>query len=200
KATPTRYALRVDADTQESVVELLYLVHKSLAASHVAASYWTAASDVAATSAPVNAVGQRRSTPPATSQRLRITVVIGGQRWRSTTVVGGEPPLTAAGPPLTTTGPPVNGGWWAGQRLDLGRSGSGLGRVRFGSRSGPGRVCHMACHVSATCAHVASTWMLAWIICNEWESTLGRIVGIKRLHDDLKVTAAQRLRLLKDED
>nr|GFC36736.1 hypothetical protein [Tanacetum cinerariifolium] len=49
--------------------------------------------------------------------------------WRSTTVAGGEPPLTAAGPPLTTTGSPVNGGWWAGQRLDLGRSGSGPGRV-----------------------------------------------------------------------
>nr|GEX43300.1 hypothetical protein [Tanacetum cinerariifolium] len=60
--------------------------------------------------------GQRRSIPPATGQRRRITVVIGGQRWRSTTVAGGEPPLTAAGPPpLTTTGPPVNGGWWAGQ-------------------------------------------------------------------------------------
>nr|GEX24072.1 hypothetical protein [Tanacetum cinerariifolium] len=94
-----------------------YLVHQSLAASrrHVAASYWTAASDVAATSASAT-VGQRRSTPPATGQRWRITVVIGGQRWRSTTVnatgqrwqsttvAGGEPPLTAAGPPLTTTG------------------------------------------------------------------------------------------------
>nr|GFA62194.1 hypothetical protein [Tanacetum cinerariifolium] len=57
-----------------------YLVHKSLAASHVAASYWTAASDVAASSAPVNVVGQRRSTPPATGQRRQITVVIGGQR------------------------------------------------------------------------------------------------------------------------
>nr|GEZ10842.1 hypothetical protein [Tanacetum cinerariifolium] len=88
-----------------------YLVHKSLAASrrHVAASYWTAASDVAPTSAPVNAAGQRRSTPPTTGQRRRITVVIGGHRWRSTMVAGGEPPLTAAGPPLTTTGPPVNG-------------------------------------------------------------------------------------------
>nr|GFB68548.1 hypothetical protein [Tanacetum cinerariifolium] len=108
-----------------------YLVHKSLAASHVAASYWTAASDVAATSAPVNVVGQRRSTPPttgqrrritvvidgqrwrstppATGQRRRITVVIGGQRWRSTTIVDGGPPLTAAGPQLTTTRPPVNG-------------------------------------------------------------------------------------------
>nr|GEZ30839.1 hypothetical protein [Tanacetum cinerariifolium] len=102
----------------------------------VAASYWTAASDVAATSAPVSA-GQRRSTPPATGQRRRFTMVIGGQRrrstmvnaaghrstpahhggdWRSTTVAGGEPPLTVVGPPLTTTGPPVNGGWWAGQR------------------------------------------------------------------------------------
>nr|GEY73007.1 hypothetical protein [Tanacetum cinerariifolium] len=117
---------------------------------HVPASYWTAASDVAATSAPAT-VGQRQSTPLATGQRRRITVVIGGQRWqstppttsqrwRSTTVAGGEPPLTAAGPPLTTTGPPVNGGWWAGQRAGLGRSGSGLGRVRIGSGSGLGRV------------------------------------------------------------
>nr|GFA65457.1 hypothetical protein [Tanacetum cinerariifolium] len=104
-----------------------YLVYKSLAASrrHVTASYWTAVSDVAPTSAPVNAVCQRRSMTLA-------TVVIGGQRWwsttvnaaghrstatdhggdrRSTTVAGGEPPLTAAGPPLTTTGPLVNGGW-----------------------------------------------------------------------------------------
>nr|GEX88434.1 hypothetical protein [Tanacetum cinerariifolium] len=119
-----------------------YLVHQSLAASrrHVAASYWTAASDVAATSAPVNA-GHRRSMPPATGQRRRTTVVIGGQRrssspttdlrWRSTTVAGGKPPLTAAG---------------AGQRAGLGWSGSGPGRVR-----------HMACHVSATCAHVSAT-------------------------------------------
>nr|GFA55796.1 hypothetical protein [Tanacetum cinerariifolium] len=76
-------------------------------------------------------------------------MVIGGQRWRSTTVkaadhrsttvAGGEPPLTAVGPPLTTTGPPVNGGWWAGQQAGLGRSGSGLGRVRVGSGSGLGR-------------------------------------------------------------
>nr|GFC04167.1 hypothetical protein [Tanacetum cinerariifolium] len=77
---------------------------------HVAASYWTAASDVAATSAPVNAVGQRRSTPPAIGQRRQITMVIGSQQWRSTTVAGGGPPLTAAGPQLTTTRPPVNGG------------------------------------------------------------------------------------------
>nr|GEX20983.1 hypothetical protein [Tanacetum cinerariifolium]GFB16729.1 hypothetical protein [Tanacetum cinerariifolium] len=63
----------------------------------------------------------------------------GGDRW-STTVAGGEPALTAAGPPLTTTGPSVNGGWWAGQRLELGRSGSGPGRVWAGSGSGLGRV------------------------------------------------------------
>nr|GFB72144.1 hypothetical protein [Tanacetum cinerariifolium] len=64
-----------------------YLVHKSLAASrrHVATSYWIAASDVAPTSAPVNA-GQRWSTPPAAGQRRRFTVVIDGQRRRSTTV------------------------------------------------------------------------------------------------------------------
>nr|GEW36349.1 retrovirus-related Pol polyprotein from transposon 17.6 [Tanacetum cinerariifolium] len=97
-------------------------------------------------SATVNAAGHRRSTPLATGQRRLITVVIGGQRWRSTTVVGGEPPLTAAGPPLTTTRPPVNGGWWTGQRAGLGRSGSGLGRVRFGSGPVPGRVRHVACH------------------------------------------------------
>nr|GEZ70016.1 retrotransposon protein, putative, Ty1-copia subclass [Tanacetum cinerariifolium] len=111
---------------------------------------------------------QHRSTPPATGQRRRFTVVIGGQRRRpmtvnaaghrstvtvndgdrrSTTVAGGEPPLTAAGPPLTTTGPPVNGGWWAGQRPVLGRSGSGLGRVWIGSGPGPGRVRHVAADV-----------------------------------------------------
>nr|GEZ10410.1 hypothetical protein [Tanacetum cinerariifolium] len=119
-----------------------YLIHKSLAASrrHVAASYWIAASDVAATSAPVSAAGQRRSTPPATGQRRWITMVIGGQRWRSTTFVGGKPPLTAAGPPLTTTGPPVNGGWWAGQSPAWAGSGSGLGRVWIGFGLGPGRL------------------------------------------------------------
>nr|GEV24278.1 hypothetical protein [Tanacetum cinerariifolium] len=66
--------------------------------------------------------------------RRRITVVIGGQRWRSTTVAGGEPPLTTARPPLTTTGPPINGGWWAGQRLEMGRSGSDSGLVNFTSK------------------------------------------------------------------
>nr|GEV80034.1 hypothetical protein [Tanacetum cinerariifolium] len=153
---------------------------------HVAASYWTAASDVAPTSArsspsvndgqhrrstTVNAAGHgqrrrftvviggqpRRSTTVnavATGQRRRITVVIGGQQWRSTTVAGGEPPLTAAGPSLTTTGPPVNGGWWAGQCLELGRSGSGLGRVWIGSGQGPPRGMPRVSHVCPRGIHV----------------------------------------------
>nr|GFC88742.1 hypothetical protein [Tanacetum cinerariifolium] len=90
------------------------------------------ASDVALTSArhrrrstTINAVGHRSTAADH-----------GGDR-RSTTVAGGEPPLTAARPPLTTTGPPVNSGWWAGQRLEMGRSGSGLGRVWIGSGPGP---------------------------------------------------------------
>nr|GEX13572.1 putative reverse transcriptase domain-containing protein [Tanacetum cinerariifolium] len=78
---------------------------------HVAASYWTAVSDMAPTSAPVS-VGQRCRTTGqwrrTTGQRRRTKVVIGGQWWQSTTVAGGGPPLTAAGPPLTTTGPLIN--------------------------------------------------------------------------------------------
>nr|GEX02919.1 phospholipase-like, aminotransferase-like mobile domain protein [Tanacetum cinerariifolium] len=125
-----------------------YLLHQSLAASrrHVAASYWTAASDVAATSAPVNA-GQRRSTPPATGQRRRITVVIGGQRWRSTTVAVADHRSTVAvndGYRWQTT---VDCRWTtvdhhrtAGQRWLVGRSTSGPGPVWIGSGPGPGRV------------------------------------------------------------
>nr|GEY01226.1 putative zinc finger, CCHC-type [Tanacetum cinerariifolium] len=100
---------------------------------HVVASYRTVASDVAATSAPVNAVGQRRSTPPVTGQRRRITMVIDGQRWRSTTVTGGGPPLTAAGPQLTTTRPPVNGKWV------MGLLGEFVGCSRDGERGGKTR-------------------------------------------------------------
>nr|GFA67982.1 hypothetical protein [Tanacetum cinerariifolium] len=129
-----------------------YLIHKSLAVSrrHVAVSYWTVASDVAPTSAPVNA-GQRRSTPPAIGQRRRITVVIGSQRWRSTTVADGEPPLTAAGPPLTVVGrqsTPGHAPVWIG-------SGPGLDRVWAGSGSGPPygmpRVSHVCTRVSHVC-------------------------------------------------
>nr|GFC20154.1 hypothetical protein [Tanacetum cinerariifolium] len=52
-----------------------YLVHQSLAASRrrVAASYWTAASDVAATSSPATA-GQQRSTPLAIGQWRRVWI------------------------------------------------------------------------------------------------------------------------------
>nr|GFA97213.1 transposase, Ptta/En/Spm, transposase, Tnp1/En/Spm-like protein [Tanacetum cinerariifolium] len=112
------------------------------AAIHVAASYWTAASDVAPTSAPVSAAsgrstaavhgGDRRSKPLVNAAGHRsMSADHDGDR-RSATVAGGEPPLTAVGPPLTTTGPPVNGGWWAGQR-------AGLDRVWAGSGSGPPR-------------------------------------------------------------
>nr|GEW00314.1 hypothetical protein [Tanacetum cinerariifolium] len=112
---------------------------------------------MASTSAPANAASHRRSTPPATGQRWRITVVIGGQRWWSTTIVGDEPPLTAAGPPLTTTG----------QRWLVGRStsgfGPGLGRVWIGSGSGPPRgmprvsnVCTRVSHVCPRGIHVAA--------------------------------------------
>nr|GEW57640.1 hypothetical protein [Tanacetum cinerariifolium] len=63
---------------------------------HVAASYWTAVSDVAPTSAPVSA----RQRCQTTGQRRWTTVVIGGQWWQSTIIAGGGPPLIAAGPPV----------------------------------------------------------------------------------------------------
>nr|GFB10005.1 hypothetical protein [Tanacetum cinerariifolium] len=140
-----------------------YLVHQSLAASHrhVAASYWTATSDVAATSAPINAghrrsttvntAGHRRSTPPATGQRRRITVVIGDQRWRSTMVNAADHRSTLAvndGRRWRTT---VDCRWTTvdhhrttGQRWLVGRStigsGPGPGRVWIGSGPGLGRI------------------------------------------------------------
>nr|GEV79967.1 hypothetical protein [Tanacetum cinerariifolium] len=62
---------------------------------YVAASYWTAASDVAPTSAPVsvgqrrrppvNVVGQRRSTPSVNGGDRRSTMAVNdGRRWRTT--------------------------------------------------------------------------------------------------------------------
>nr|GFB99108.1 hypothetical protein [Tanacetum cinerariifolium] len=122
-------------------LDMRYLVHQSLAASrrHVAASYWTAASDVAATSAPVNA-DHRRSTPPATGQLRRITVVIGGQRWRSTTVNAADHRSTVAvndGRRWRTT---VDNHRTTGQRWLVGRSTGGPGPVWIGSGPGPGRV------------------------------------------------------------
>nr|GFB44720.1 hypothetical protein [Tanacetum cinerariifolium] len=114
---------------------------QSLAASHVADSYgqspvtWHLRQH---RSAPVND-GQRRRLPVNIVGQRRCSAVNDGSRWRTA--------LTAAGPPLTTTRPPVNGGWWAGQRSDLGRvyvgSGSGLGRVRVS------HVCPRGIHVDA---------------------------------------------------
>nr|GFB05481.1 hypothetical protein [Tanacetum cinerariifolium] len=77
-----------------------YLVHQSLAVSrrHVAASYWPAASDVAATSAPVNAGHRRSTTVNATGHRstaadhggdLRSTVAVNDGRRRRPPVNGG---------------------------------------------------------------------------------------------------------------
>nr|GEZ17952.1 hypothetical protein [Tanacetum cinerariifolium] len=128
---------------------------------HVAASYWTAASDVASTSAPVSA-GQRRSTPPATGHQRRFTVVFGGQRRRSTLADhGGDRRSTVAvndGRRWRTT---VDCRWTTvdhhrttGQRWLVGwstigsgpvwiGSGPGLGRVWIGSGSGPPRVSHV---------------------------------------------------------
>nr|GFC73422.1 hypothetical protein [Tanacetum cinerariifolium] len=61
-----------------------YLVYKSLAAGHVAASYWTAASDLAATSAPVNAVGHRSMAADHGGDRRSTVVVNDNRRWRTT--------------------------------------------------------------------------------------------------------------------
>nr|GEW77744.1 hypothetical protein [Tanacetum cinerariifolium] len=161
---------------------------------HVAASYWTVASDVAATLAPVS-VGQRRSTPPATGQRRRFTVVIDGQRCRSTMVNAAGHRSTSAdhGGDRRSTVAVNDGRRWrtsvdcrwtivdhhrtTGQRWLVGWSTLGTGPVWIGSGPGPGRVWvgsatwHVTCaHVSAMCAHVASTWMLTWIMRHIWES------------------------------
>nr|GEY04865.1 hypothetical protein [Tanacetum cinerariifolium] len=118
---------------------------------------------------------QHQSTSPATGQRRRFTVVIGGQRRRSTTVNAADhrsTPTDHGGDRRSTVA--INDGrqWrttvdcrWTtvdhhrttGQRWLVGWS-------TIGSGSGPGRVRHVACHVSATCAHVASTWMLTGIL------------------------------------
>nr|GEZ84423.1 hypothetical protein [Tanacetum cinerariifolium] len=141
-----------------------YLVHQSLAASrrHVAASYWTVAGDVAATSSPATA-GQRRSTPPAIGQRRWVTVVIGGQQWRSTMVNAAYHRSTVAvndGRLWRTT---VDCRWTTidhhrttGQRWLVGRSGSGLDRVQVGSESGPPRGMPRVSHVCPHGIHVAA--------------------------------------------
>nr|GEZ11835.1 hypothetical protein [Tanacetum cinerariifolium] len=129
-----------------------YLVHQSLAASrrHVAASYWTAASDVAATSAPVNAAGHRSTAVNAFGHRStvvdhdgdrRSTVAVNdGRRWRTTV----DCRWTTVDHHRTTS-----------QRWLVGQSTSEFGPVWAGSGSGSGlgRVCHVCTRVS----HVAST-------------------------------------------
>nr|GFB35734.1 hypothetical protein [Tanacetum cinerariifolium] len=120
-------------------------------------SYWTAASDVAATSAPVSG-GQRRSTPPATGQRQRFTVVIGGQRRRSTTVNAAghwSTPADQGGDRRSTVAINDDRRWrttvdyrWTtvdhhrntGQRWLVGWSTTGSGPVWIGSGPGLGQV------------------------------------------------------------
>nr|GFA80017.1 hypothetical protein [Tanacetum cinerariifolium] len=98
-----------------------------------------------------------RQPPPTGSFLLDSRRDVAATSAPSMTVAGGEPPLTAAGPPLTTTGPPANGGWWAGQRSGLGRSGLGLDWVWAGSESGlprgMPRLSHMCTRVSHVCPH-----------------------------------------------
>nr|GEU56553.1 hypothetical protein [Tanacetum cinerariifolium] len=134
-----------------------YLVHQSLATSrrHVAASYWTAASDVAATSAPVNAAGHRSTTVNATGHRSRTvdhggdrrsTVAVNDGRWWRTTV---ECRWTTVDLHRTTD-----------QRWLLGRSTSGsrsgLDRVWTGSGSGLPRGMPRVSHVCPRGIHVAA--------------------------------------------
>nr|GFB58332.1 hypothetical protein [Tanacetum cinerariifolium] len=152
-----------------------YLVHQSLAASrrHVAASYWTAASDVAATSAPVKA-GQRRSTQPVMPpvndgkrRRPRSTAVNAAGHRSTAADHGGDRRSTVAVNDDRRWRTTVDCRWTTvdlhrtiGQRWLVGRStsgsGSGLGRVRVGSGSGPPRgmprvsyVCPCGIHVAA---------------------------------------------------
>nr|GEY27164.1 hypothetical protein [Tanacetum cinerariifolium] len=67
-----------------------YLGYKSLAASQVAASYWTATSDVAATSAPVNAIGQRHRSTTVNAASDRLTPSVNDGQRRRPLVNGGR--------------------------------------------------------------------------------------------------------------
>nr|GFA81706.1 hypothetical protein [Tanacetum cinerariifolium] len=114
-----------------------YLVHKSLAASHVAASYWTTASDVAATSTPVNAVGQRRSMPPVYVAGHRSTMADHGGDRRSTVAVNDSRRWRTTVDYRWTT---VDHHRTTGQRWLVGWSKLGLGRVWIWFGSGLPRV------------------------------------------------------------
>nr|GEY74487.1 hypothetical protein [Tanacetum cinerariifolium] len=145
------------------------------------ASYWTAASDVAATSAPVNARppsvndGQRRQPPTVNAAGYRSTPADHGGDRRSTVELNAvDHRSTVAvndGSRWRTT---VDCRWTTfdhhrttGQRWLVGRSTSGPGPVWIWSGSSPTRgmpLSAMCAHMSATCAHVASTWQLTWIM------------------------------------
>nr|GEX65124.1 hypothetical protein [Tanacetum cinerariifolium] len=129
---------------------------------HVAASYWTAASDVAPTSAPVNAIDQRRRSTMVNAAGHRSTATDHGGDRRSTVAVNdGRRWRTTVDCRWTTVDHHRSTVVGKQSMLDMGRvwigSGPGLDQVWAGSGSGPGRVCHMACHVSATCAHLLAT-------------------------------------------
>nr|GEU87315.1 hypothetical protein [Tanacetum cinerariifolium] len=111
---------------------------------HVAASYWTTASDVAATSPPTT--GQRwRSTTVNAADHRSTVAVNDGRRWRTTV----DCRWTTVDHHRTT-----------GQRWLVGRStsgpGPGLDRVRVGSGSGPPRGMPRVSHVCPRGIHVAA--------------------------------------------
>nr|GFB82423.1 hypothetical protein [Tanacetum cinerariifolium] len=124
---------------------------------HVAASYWTAASDVAPTSAPVsaghdgqsrrsttvNAAGHRSTAADHGGDRRSTVVVNDDRRWRTTI----DCRWTTVDHHQTT------GQRWLvnSQRWTWAGSGSGMGRVRIGSGPGPPRVSHVCTRVSHVC-------------------------------------------------
>ncbi|GJZ86417.1 hypothetical protein Tco_0658027 [Tanacetum coccineum] len=118
--SPPRVTLLLASRHCNLVSYFVPLSQKGQRRRHVEASYWTATSDVASTSAPVNcwltAVNHRSTTsgPP-----------IDGGQWRWSTAVNGGGPLvnhnrTTAGPPpdhrQTTTRPPLDRRRTTGQR------------------------------------------------------------------------------------
>ncbi|GKD98689.1 hypothetical protein Tco_1382586 [Tanacetum coccineum] len=129
---PPRVTLLLASRHCNLVSYLVPVSQKGRRRRHVATSYWTAASDVASTSAPVNdrsTACQRRSTTGQQPPDHRSTVVNGGGQRRSMVADHGS---TTAGPlpehRSTTARPPVNGGqrWWltgswAGSGQVLGR-------------------------------------------------------------------------------
>nr|GFC53160.1 hypothetical protein [Tanacetum cinerariifolium] len=151
---------------------------------HVAASYWTAASDVAATSAPVNAVDHRSTTAFYDGDRRSTTVVNvadhrstpadhGGDRWSTVAVNDGRRWRTTVYCRWTT----VDHHQTTGQRWLVGwsTSGSGLGSGRFWAGSATWH---------ATCQPRVPTWQLTWILSTRWESNLVPLGKILRQNQE----------------